>query len=453
MPLDDTIFFQTTATATQKGALDFSPSFTKDGIVISKSLMTINSVDSDPNSVSCAIKNLGLTIPSPNSGYYSCGTTMFFQPQSDSVGNSSGGMLIFANSAGTQGYVLNIKSSTLAGAQGQNEFQILKVKIDSSGKSIVSVVPDSQSITKSKNIIGIIEGESYKIDVNIKCETLKTTIVAYINGHRITATDSSAGNILPATSNMGLFASLGIVSFDYIYLKKITAAEYNTATIQNLYGNQFAGISAQIAYGDMWLSGINTLDVATTDVHVEEFGPVAREIRFVNQDYSTVPVQPKYMSTNLNDFVEILDSNLTAFNAKAYILNTSGTFIPLLSSTYSKVSAVANNIVRSSPVIYSDEEVSKYSTQEPITFESTWIQRPSDAKALAQWINTQCSTQQMTISMNAIINPKIKVGDIISIKYSRQGLDGTEKFLVNGLIQKFDRGLDTTIDARSISYQ
>ena len=47
-------------------------------------------------------------------------------------------------------------------------------------------------------------------------------------------------------------------------------------------------------------------------------------------------------------------------------------------------------------------------------------------------------------------NPAIEVGDIITINYPKNDLDGTKKFLVTNVNTSFDEGVSTDITARSI---
>ena len=52
--------------------------------------------------------------------------------------------------------------------------------------------------------------------------------------------------------------------------------------------------------------------------------------------------------------------------------------------------------------------------------------------------------------MGIFANPLISVGDIVTINYADNGLDGVEKFLIVQVNQNFDRGLSTSVTARSI---
>ena len=96
------------------------------------------------------------------------------------------------------------------------------------------------------------------------------------------------------------------------------------------------------------------------------------------------------------------------------------------------------------------EPVNESTPLEPATFQSMWIQSEADAKALYGWIKNQWSKQQQSINMEIFGNPAIEVGDIITINYPKNDLDGTKKFLVTNVNTSFDEGVSTNITARSI---
>jgi hypothetical protein len=79
-----------------------------------------------------------------------------------------------------------------------------------------------------------------------------------------------------------------------------------------------------------------------------------------------------------------------------------------------------------------------------------WIQSEQDAKALYGWIKNQWSKQQQSITMDIFGNPFIEVGDVITVNYSKNDLDGSQKFLVTNVNSSFEGGLSTSVTARSI---
>lgn len=417
---------------------------------VSKSLLTINKNNEDPQTISMAIKNTGMNISGSKPAHYAFGTTMFFKATT-AESKQSGGIGFFVSPTGNTGYFLNIRTTETASTRGETEVKLIKVN---KGNNIN--VPDSQVLNTASQIKGIYGPQSYKIDINVKVTDNKISFIIFVNGFKITASDtqknpsSILNDILSRTSNVALYASLGTTNFDYVYAMPITADKYNTSELLNIYDDDFASATSSIAYGDLFITGLANTNVGSDKPFIQEFGPVAREIRNIQFRYSTTPAFPKYPTTAANRFVKILGTNLSSFNAEIYLLNNAGTYIPLNSDTKTTVSILGNSIDQSSPLEYMDEEINQYVTQEPITFNSKWIQKYDDAKNLSTWIKSQLKNQQLKVLINVFGNPLISVGDVISISHSLSELSGTEKFLVTNVSQSWDGGLETSIQARSI---
>jgi hypothetical protein len=107
-------------------------------------------------------------------------------------------------------------------------------------------------------------------------------------------------------------------------------------------------------------------------------------------------------------------------------------------------------IVTSGQHEYVSNTLSETTIPEPVIFESAWIQSESDAKNLTDWIQDQWSEQQQVVNLEIFGNPLISIGDVISINYPKNDLDGTEKFIVTTVSNSFEGGLQTSITARSI---
>ena len=414
-------------------------------VSISKSLFTIHSDNKNPNVYCAAVKNTGIAT---TSNYYAFGTTLYFRPTLDNF-IQSGAFGFFISGTSSNGYFIKIKTTANAKSNG-DEFSIGKV-VKNSQKTIT----DSQSVTNAKNNVGSITAAvPYKIDVRVRVTSTKVYISAYVNGFKISATDthvSATNTILPKTPSISLAVNMGTVNFDYVYAIPITESEYKNAELENIYANQFAQTSFNLAYGDMFISGLSAIDSNTAQKYVEEFGSVAREVRLFSSKYQDLePKFPKYMYNNLNTSVTILGSDLTSFSATAYLLNSSGVTSEISSSDGSKISVLGNSLMKSEDLVYFDEETNKYEVKEQMTMDSAWIQNPGDAKKLSDWIKTQWSKRQRIIDMTVLANPTISVGDIIAIDYPYQDLTITDKFVVINVRQSWSDGLETTITARSI---
>jgi hypothetical protein len=109
-----------------------------------------------------------------------------------------------------------------------------------------------------------------------------------------------------------------------------------------------------------------------------------------------------------------------------------------------------DTIAPSGTLEYNSDILSDYINQEPVVFESSWLQNLSDVEALGQWIKNNIVNKGKLINLSIFGNPFIAVGDIISVKYSYQGLDGTQRFIVTNVSHSFNDGLDTEITCRSL---
>ena len=436
-----------TSTGIYDGAEQSSYSIQKE-FNVSKSLLTI-STDTSPTTNSILVKNSGIAI---DSNYFAFGTTMFFKATINDTKQSGGmGFFVGSGSNGATGYYISVATTSTAAAQGGNSFNFYKIV---NGKKYV--LEDSQSVSDAAKLRGIYNGSSYKIDVFVKYGTSTTSIVAYVNGFKITATDATrvidgvSVSRLSKSSVIALYANMGTSAFDYAYAMPITSQQYDSSSLYNIYKENFVKAGLDIAYGDMFVTGVQETDSATTQKYIDEFGPVAREIRNIKTRYDSTPAIPKYITTGLNQAVSLLAQKLGVFNGEAYVLNNTGTYVPLSDGAMTSFAIIGPTISRSSPIEYMDTEIDPYSPQEPVTFDSQWIQKEIDAKNLSNWIKKQWKNKQRTIDIQTFGNPLVSVSDIISVDYPYNDLISTQKFVVTNVTQSWKDGLTTNITARSI---
>jgi hypothetical protein len=146
----------------------------------------------------------------------------------------------------------------------------------------------------------------------------------------------------------------------------------------------------------------------------------------------------------------VLGQKLSSFGAELYVINNAGVFTPLDDGNLSSFTVVGNYIVQSGQQEYSEKLANEFSNQEPVAFQSTWIQNEDDAKSLSKWIKNQWSKQQQVLNIEIFSNPLLSIGDIVSVKYTNNNLDGTGKFVVTNVSQNYSEGLGTSITVRSI---
>lgn len=418
---------------------------------VKTSLFSVSNNSKDKSKYSLAIKNLGI---STTGSYYSFGAAMFF-PSNVSKTESSGGIGFFTDSVGQNGYYVYIKTTSSLINNDEREVQIFKI---ADGKKIV--LNDSQKTSETgagSKLGGIKGGSNYKIDIKVKTTSSVVVIDVYINNFKISAVDTQVQDttkqiekIVAKSGNFAMFASTGTVLFDYIYATPLTEDQYTKGGLQNVYNGHFAKTTLDFLYGEKVLSNFDKSTVPGGTL--EEFGTTARELRRVSVKYPERPGYPAYASVNTNKFVNLLGSRLTSFGAEIYLLNNAGTYVPLDDGGFHSFTVVGNYVVPTGQHEYTEKLANENSDTEPVIFESAWIQTEPDAKRLAAWIKTQWSKQQQTISASVFSNPAISVGDIITVSYPDNDLDGLGKFVVQSVSQSYgEGGLETSIVARSLN--
>ena len=411
---------------------------------VQRSLFIVSSSNT-PDTASIAEKDMGI---STSKNYYTFGTTLFF-PSNVGDTSSCGGIGFFTSNGGSTGYFIELKTTSNLANKDQKEVAIYKVANNQKVR-----IPDTQSgVAKSFN--GLYGGQSYKVDVKVEVQTTKVIINVYVNNLIITATDTTQLNttdpakiILPKTSNMVMYCLTNKSNFDYIYAIPLDEEPYKSAKLINVYNGQFSSTSLKFLYGEKVLDNFNKTTVA--DGKLEEFGTIARELRKVDIKYNSRPAFPIYPSVGVNSFISIVGSKMGSFGAEVYLLNNSGTYVPLDDSGMSSFSIIGNYISESGQYDYTDTLSNEYDNPEPATFDSKWIQSEPDAKSISDWIKKQWSKQQIVVDMQIFGNPLISVGDVIVVKYPSNDLDGTQKFIVTNVTNSYNEGLETSITCRSI---
>ena len=270
-------------------------------------------------------------------------------------------------------------------------------------------------------------------------------ITVYFNGFKISATDNTTP--LSPTSNIGMLSLRGDAMFDYVYGMDIKKEAYDGTTGFNIYTGKYTDETLKFIFGNILF---DTTGLGSMDSAVEDFGPVAREIRYTTMRYNTRPAYPLKPSLGINDFVKILGYRMSPFGAQVYVLNNSGTYVSLADGQDATYFIAGKTLSISSQLEYTNYTTNLYTTEEPIIFESVWLQTEGDVKNLADWIKTQWSKKQVTCEVNIFANPLITVGDIVVVDYASNDLTTSQKFIVMQVNNSFDGGLTTSVTLRSI---
>jgi hypothetical protein len=423
------------------------------GSTTTKSFLTVSNLDKDKKTFDIAVKGFGSVDESKS--YFSCGSRMFFDSQLSSP-EQVGGIGFCLDETGKNGYYLIIRTTAFAGLQ--KDIMLVRVKDNK-----LKVLKDSQQTTP-KTLSGIYAGSSYNIDVLVKREstgsgTYKNTITVFINGFKITASDSGSdgvGGYIPPTSitkNVGLHCGQGVVYFEYLYAKSIEESEYKKNSLNTVY--QYNGIysddTVSMLYGDIIYNNGNTSEDQSGSII--EFGTIAREIRRVKDSYDEDrPAIPIQFRTALNKYVTVLDSRLQPFSSEAYVLNNTSSSIILHDNNYTSFYLLGNSIQRSPGVIdYDTDQSNDSEPKESVIFDSSWIQSEEDAKSLAEWIKSNTLNKGSFLDLKVFGNPILSPGDIVSINYPILGMSqNSVKYIITKCSLEYLEGISTSISCRAI---
>ena len=412
---------------------------------LQRSYLKVQNKNKDLNSYALSIKNTGI---STSYKKYSFGTGILFASTLDEP-TSGGGMGFFTNDTGTNGYFIELQTD-----QSNKDLKDKSLKIYKVVNTKKIYLQDSQDKDSGKLLGGVLTSTLYKLDIDVTIDTGVTIIDVYVNNFKITAVDTDVSGttdpkkkVITPTSNIALFSILHTTAFDYVYANPVSATQITDSSSRRIYDGQYSTATIDFTFGEKVAQDFNSPEGKVS--YIEEFGKTVREIRHVKANFSQPAAIPLYASTGINKFATILGSKFSNHSAEIFVINNASSFIPLANGNEQQFFVLGNYVDNGSQHEYT-EEVTGSSPVEPATFQSMWIQSESDAKALYGWIKDQWSKQQQSINMEVFGNPAIEVGDIITVNYPKNDLDGTKKFLVTNVRTSFDEGVSTSITARSI---
>lgn len=415
---------------------------------LQRSYLKVTSTNKDSNSYSVAIKN----IPGFSTSYtrYSFGAGILFASTLTNL-RSGGGIGFFTNSTGTNGYYIELQTDQ---SQSNDKDKSLKIYKIVNTKRIY--LQDSQDKDSGRLLGGVLTSTLYKLDVDVTVNTSAGVVVidVYVNNFKVSAVDTSVANttdpkkkIISPTANIALFSKLHTTAFDYVYANPVSETQIADTSSRKIYDGQYSSSTIDFTFGEKVAQNFNSPDNKVS--FIEEFGKTVREIRHVKANFAQSAAIPLYASTGINKFATILGSKFSNHAAEIFVINNASSFIPLSVGNEQQFFVLGNYVDNGSQHEYT-EPVDESTPLEPATFQSMWIQSEADAKALYGWIKNQWSKQQQSVNMEIFGNPAIEVGDIITINYPKNDLDGTKKFLVTNVNTSFDEGVSTSITARSI---
>lgn len=358
------------------------------------------------------------------------------------------------------GYFLSIASSqNTSGDKSYRDINFYKIV-----NGIPVKLTDEQKEGDSSIITGISGGKMYRVDIRANYSTPSggsgkvLTLRISINNQSFLVVDQSP--LATITEKVGLISLQGVSAFDYIYTAPLTIQEFTSNESFDPYKGFLGGGSSIVkTFGDFIF---NQKSQQTNSTWLKEFGPVARELRRIQSRYQ-YPGFPLYPSLVNNPDVTIAGASLDSFSMDVYVLNNTGAFTALANEEEKQFAVIGNKIVPSDAFEYMDPTLTDAQKQEIIGFDSTWIQRETEAKDLASWMSTQWSRQQKVVSLQTFLNPIIQIGDVVEISYPNNEIYSSEdssipagqqagKFIVLSIDSTYDNDSPptTSLACRSI---
>jgi hypothetical protein len=304
----------------------------------------------------------------------------------------------------------------------------------------------------------------YRVDIRANYSTPSggsskvLTLRISVNNQSFLVVDQSPLSTI--TQKVGLISLQGVSAFDYIYTAPLTIEEFTSNQAFDPYKGFLGGGSSIIkTFGEFVF---NQKSQQTNSAWLKEFGPVARELRRIQSRYQ-YPGFPLYPSLVNNTDVTVAGVSLDSFTMDVYVLNNTGAFTALANEDEKQFAVIGNKIVPSDAFEYIDPTLTEADKQEIVGFDSTWIQRETEAKALSEWMRDQWSKQQKVLSMQTFLNPTIQIGDVVEVSYPSNGLYSSEdssipagsaanKFIVLSINSTYDKDSPptTSLECRSI---
>ena len=374
------------------------------------------------------------------------------------------GIAFSLNSDNSSGYYLSIATSQNSNADKSfREIGFYKIV---NGKPVK--MSDQQKDEDGSIITGIGGGRMYRVDIRANYSTPTVaagqptpgkvlTLRVSINNKSFVVVDQSPISI---TQKVGLMSLQGVSAFDYIYTAPLSVEEFVGDKSFDPYKG-FLGAESALTktFGDFIF---NNKSQQTSSTWLREFGPVARELKRIKARYTT-PGFPLYPQLVNNSDVTIAGTSIDSFSMEVYVLNNTGSFTALANNEEKQFVIVGNSIVSSDSFEYIDPKLSDSDKMEQVGFDSTWIQRETEAKVLSEWMTDQWSKQQKVVSMQTFLNPTIQIGDVVEISYPNNGLYSSEdasipsgfaanKFVVLSIDSAYDKDSPptTSLACRSI---
>jgi hypothetical protein len=321
--------------------------------------------------------------------------------------------------------------------------------------------------------LNIVAGIWYDLDVHFEWQGTNRVVNIMLNGvSRLTAVvPVGLGTGESIGGRYGFFARGNTAAeFEYLYS---STYPINDAFDQEGWFDRIQGGYQSSQYDREWTYGYRTNTKLKTSKPptkyvsrygsrmMDEFGPVVHEIREYDVDFEKKPMIHSNLYISNDRQVICPEYTGTPFGASFILANTAR--VNAIVNGEDTLSFGAGNPVEQKMLVYgrlvTQEEPATETVKNlaainrrgevEVDIESQWIQSKTTAAAIAAWITKHWSGGNDEITISAIGNPLIQLGDLVAVNYPDKAFAyATHRYFVIGAEHSFDGGLETSYTLR-----
>lgn len=140
------------------------------------------------------------------------------------------------------------------------------------------------------------------------------------------------------------------------------------------------------------------------------------------------------------------------YMSKFLIINVSDAIIPFNSNENFSPLMLSGDILTQSGERFVQQDLPKNTGSEVLEIGSDWIQSEASAERILKRLCSQINNSSITYSLAVFGNPKIQIGDVVSLNYSQANItDASSKYYVIAVDHEYDGGLETNVQLRKIT--
>jgi len=424
------------------------------------------------------------------------------------ISGGGGGLAIMINPETNNGYYLELSAlgnSNISALEKQNVHNVMfyKIKKDASSSSAIPVklweglgkiIVDDGRFTGQYRMAA--EQNVTVYDIGIEYEELGSSRVfhLYMNGSLLTTVVDQ--DPLPVYNNMALFTrGSSRLMFENIYALANNYSQNAVfaldTPVNSIFDDEINATESFRKYAmsgvvqGTYLSGISSSEPPKYSMYFDEFGTIMREAAIFNIKYDKAyPALYAKMSPTFNKIKGYTVSGFRAgsYGAEFMVFNATDTALSLDETTgnylriqgitftqqsngeltvdqyYSKNSSFSDPQIEGTNVVvspfkikkdYEDIKLSRMTYgKKDFSISTPYIQTQDEANNLMKWLLSKTIKPRKSLGLKIFSNPMIQLGDIVSVKYTKDNIDKVlnSRYVVYYMeYQKGQNGPDMTV--------